>query len=136
MDLSAPFNPLSSPNRNQGSRDFNINFDPLALDEDSHILDGFQSTGDDLLDQFFDYERHRDVREQKVEYEVETQKEKRSYKRITIGLFTEQMELLNQFCELAQNAKLKGVSRSRIIREALNHFRMSWLTDEKNARHH
>ena len=74
LDLNAPFNPLSSPNRNQGSRDFSINFDPLALDEESHILDGFQSTGDDLLDRFFDHERHQDVREQKVEYEVETQK--------------------------------------------------------------
>ena len=48
-------------------------------------------------------------------------------RRLQVGLYPEDAELLEEIFAQSKAAGLKGVSRARILRVALRHFHTCWL---------
>lgn len=54
-------------------------------------------------------------------------------KRIQVGLYPADAELLEELFQQSKAAGLKNVSRARILRVALRHFHTCWLNADQNA---
>lgn len=50
-------------------------------------------------------------------------------RRFSIGLYEADLNLLDQLVEQGKYAKLQHVSKAQIVREALKHFKMTWIMD-------
>jgi hypothetical protein len=51
------------------------------------------------------------------------------FRRFSIGLYESDIALLDKLVAQGKNAKLTHISKAHIVREALRHFKLSWISD-------